>query len=720
VKIKTGTTPAMTATERSRKYRAECKRLGRPDSSQRYKKQHRAEARRWANMSVKPFVGCDGEGCGKDDKGRQLYMLFRMGDRELFTGEPLRTEEILNFICDAPRHAIYVGFAFGYDATMAVRDFSHERLTQLVKDRDQAEADAIAAGRVTLAGKAIVSRSTWFKRYNVEYVPKQYFRVSRVTIERNADGREVRVPVPDSSRTIYETFGFFQKSFVKVITEFDCGTAKEREAIAADKARRSSFDGIGPRERKYCALECDLLAELMEKFRVNCGAADILPRTWNGAGKLAKALHTKNGTMTRDQVAATVPPAVLDMGGQAYYGGRFEISRGGLIREDVHEYDIGSAYPAAMRELPCLVHGLWKKAPASQLAKALVAGKLFVARCSFKTPASSPFGGLPIRGKTGSLFWPLQGGGIYWSVEIASAKRLGAKIKFENSGKGKRAVAGWVYEKKCDCCPFAWVQALYDYRKSLDGQRGHPIKLAINALYGQLVQRVGKGKFVNMVWGSLITAITRARLNDAVARDPGAVVMLATDGIYTTRPLKGLDQGDGLGQWGHKKIPGLFLVQPGLYWSPRQREEKRLAQKSRGLSGQFFAEPGRTESFEAAWLEFADHDKRLRGSYPFPQVAVPVPGFIGVKLAVARGKPDLAGCWVQDRRSISFDHSGKRAGYSWNGSHIITRPKQGSAGLVSLPHREFVALGGSDTLEFERLVLDEQPDFIDLSIPFKD
>lgn len=73
-------------------------------------------------MQSKPFTGCDGEGCGKDELGRQLYMLFRMGERELFTGHHLRTEELLNFICDHPANEILVGFAFGYDVTMILRD----------------------------------------------------------------------------------------------------------------------------------------------------------------------------------------------------------------------------------------------------------------------------------------------------------------------------------------------------------------------------------------------------------------------------------------------------------------------------------------------------------------------------------------------------------------------------------------------------------------------
>ena len=38
--------------------------------------------------------------------------------------------------------------------------------------------------------------------------------------------------------------------------------------------------------KDYCALECDLLAQTMEKLRGYCDGAGIRPSSWNGAGKL--------------------------------------------------------------------------------------------------------------------------------------------------------------------------------------------------------------------------------------------------------------------------------------------------------------------------------------------------------------------------------------------------------------------------------------------------
>lgn len=675
---------AKTSAERVAAYRARQREKGEPDSSRAWSKEDRREAKRIASHTLKPFVGCDGEGAGVDDLGRQLYLLFRMGDRELFTGERLTTEQILDFICDDPAGTILVGFSFGYDVTMILRDLPERQLQRLFEPKQSGE------------GK---SRYVWFREFDIEYLPKQYFRVRRTITTRDANGHEKRQPVKGSSRTIFETFGFFQKSFVKTLESFDVGTPEERKAIAADKARRGDFDGINQRERDYCALECRLLSQLMDDLRGYCYAAGIRPKSWNGAGKLASALHKLHKTIDSAEVKAAVPQDALNYANMAYYGGRFEITRTGMIDEKVYEHDIRSAYPAAMGSLPCLVHGRWHWRDGRDLA---ASKSLYVAACTFSHPDNGhgQLCGFPVRSNEGHLYWPQRGGGVYWSVEIDSARELGAKVKLKG---------GWEYEKTCHCETFDWVEQLYDYRRSIGSSGpGYPIKLGINALYGTLAQRVGNGKFTNMIYAGLITAMTRAKLNRAAATAPGKVVMLATDALYSTVPLD-LVIGEKLGQWEYEELDGLFIVQPGLYWCPAKRKRK-----SRGLPGKFFETDGMTEGFENEWQTWnGDVDA-------IPSRAVPLTSFIGLKLALARGKPETAGCWISDVRRISFDYRNKRQGHIWQRHSIVTAPRPGSPGLVSIPHRDFLKSGGHEPWENARAMLEEQPDYVDLSPPFKD
>jgi hypothetical protein len=111
----------MSSAERVAAYRARQRELGLADTTRKNKI---AENKAWKSRRRlnRPFIGCDGEGAGTDDQGRQNYLLFRMGDRELYTGQRLKTSEILDFICDHPKGGILVGFAFGYDTTMILRD----------------------------------------------------------------------------------------------------------------------------------------------------------------------------------------------------------------------------------------------------------------------------------------------------------------------------------------------------------------------------------------------------------------------------------------------------------------------------------------------------------------------------------------------------------------------------------------------------------------------
>ena len=214
----------MTSAEKVRAYRERQKAKNEPDSSQR-EKTRQQQFRDFDHQ--KPFTGCDGEGAGTDELGRQLYLLFRMGDRELFTGKHLTTSELLGFICEHSRDDILVGFSFGYDVTMILRDMPPEQQAKLFLPKDMG------------SGK---SRYTWYKDFDVEYLPKQYLRVRRMrwidhVNEETGERTRKRVPASEA-RTIFETFGFFQKSFVKVIHEFEVGTEEGRAMIVANKERR--------------------------------------------------------------------------------------------------------------------------------------------------------------------------------------------------------------------------------------------------------------------------------------------------------------------------------------------------------------------------------------------------------------------------------------------------------------------------------------------------
>lgn len=648
---------------------------------------------------LRPFMGVDGEGGGTDRLGRQNYLLLRAGPQELCTGKRLKTGECLEFICSLPADPLLVGFSFGYDVTMILRDLPEERLDWVFVDKS-------ITAEIDNDPNRWFSRYTFWGDYAIDYVPKNYLRIARVEHgmyqAEGPNGRLMNLPtervVPGSARTIYETFGFFQQSFLKAIQSFDVGK-KHWAMIDRNKENRGNFKRMTKEIRKYNRIECELLAELMESFRKVCYDNGLRPKTWNGAGKISSFLHDKHGTTTAQQLGRLVPDGVLAMAAAAYYGGRFETMRAGEVKGPVYEADIGSAYPAGMPLLPCLQHGYWDEFRGTPPSKGL-----WLAEVKFTHPDAAPICGLPIRKSDGRLFWPREGRGVYWSPEIISAQRLGTRVKIGH---------GWRYMTACQCQVFDWVEPLYQQRRTLGKDlRGYPIKLGINSLYGKLAQRIGNPRWSNMVWAGLITAHTRAWLNDAAAQAPADIIMLATDAVFSTRRLL-LPYGDGLGQWEVKEHPRLFIVQPGLYFGASRP-------KTRGVPASLFVK--HVERFEADWRTWCEvfafsqgHSDQFAG-YPAgpPIVVVPLDLFTGLRLAYARGKVETAGKWIVQDRKFSFDWTRKRAAdFAWAGPYcVVTRPAAGGHDLVSVPHQANAAWF---VLDEERMELDEQPDYIDLS-----
>jgi hypothetical protein len=630
---------------------------------------------------LRPMMGVDGEGGGQNRRGQQHYRLLRAGPYELLaTGRRLTTAQCLSFICDLPREPLLVAFAFGYDTTQILRDLPPERLDHLFA------AKSSSASRYTWV--TVPHRTgTGVDRYGVEYIPKNFLRVCRM----DAQWR----PIKDSARTIYETFGFFQMSFLKALQTFDIGR-QHWQRIEANKADRENFHRMTAEIRTYNKIECELLAELMEEFRRMCFAADLRPGTWNGAGKLAAAEHKRHHTITAPQVAMRTPEGARQYASAAYYGGRFEVPYIGDVPGPIYEYDLRSAYPHAMRGLPCMWHGRWKPFSGSPPADCL-----HVAYVAFSHASNAKLCGLPVRQHDGRLFWPREGQGTYWSVELEAARKAGTRITY---------TAGWRYEKSCTCQPYDWIEHRYEQRRALGSAgRGYPIKLGLNSLYGKLAQRIGNPRYGNLVHAGLITAITRALLIGASAQAPDAIVMFATDALFSRKPLK-LPIGERLGEWEAAQHPRLFVVQPGLYWGAAKP-------KTRGVPASFFAQ--HCPAFERTWRDWCLVTPPEAPTAP--SLAIPVPTFIGLRLAHARGKPETAGKWIKStdpaaRRVFSFGWTGKRAAVpAWlTPTCVHTRPADGAPDLVSEPHKGGVAPG---PFELERLALEDCPDPLDLSPP---
>jgi hypothetical protein len=499
-----------------------------PDKKKPHKKKPTASQR-------SSFVGIDGE--GYEENGIVRYVLLATSNGKYAHNERgLTSKECFDFLlsCSSKREML-VGFAINYDINNWLIDLPDECKDQLCDE---------GYTRWTLDNEV----------YRINWLPGKLFRLSKGRwLHCGLESAWQRV----ASVTVYDTFGFFQSSFVKAITDNKIGTPEEVELVAKMKERRGSFEEEAFSDvLSYCQLECQLLSAMLEKLRGALDACSLHLRSWHGAGALANALLKKHGIQEHVSNVGEPTDAVM----RAYYGGRIQTCQIGIFDKEVYIYDINSAYPAVTARLPSL-HGEWRETlqyePSEEWA---------LYECEWDIPKSEsgiyPF---PWRTESGAIWYPRSGRGYYWAPLV--------RVALEHFGASVRVLRGWVFGSYHQQSPFEWVAPLYEERKRLKAAgdyRQIVLKLGLNSLYGKTAQGVaGRGKkrpaYQSYVWAGLITASTQARLLAAAMQRPEAVLAFATDGLSTMCKLD-LPEDDLLGGWSEQKADWLAIFQPGIYF----------------------------------------------------------------------------------------------------------------------------------------------------------
>lgn len=651
-----------------------------------------------------PFCGVDGEG-GDLDNGYHSYFLLRVGKQVLTPPEGqqrLTSLDILTFLDKLSRDRVYVVYFGDYDVTKWLEDLPFPALDALVHREKR-----------TGQGHGRPWPIRWHG-FQIEYLPRKEFKLRR-ELRRwaNDDGRVCREYTP--WLVINDVGSFFQCRFGKTLEQWDVGTPEQRAAIEVGKGQRGSFviadlEEIG----RYNALEIELLEQLMTKFRSACVDIAVVPQRWQGPGLLAEALLRKYKVAPTKDVPlfqSDLTRPLVEAAGRAFYGGRPEVMAIGPVDRPLWQWDINSAYPYAMLSVPCLEHGKWSLVeggrPGYQLA---------ICYGSFRPSGRRTLWyGLPVRSKDGTIVYPAAGRGWYWSFEIDASIH-----------QDFRAERCWVYESQCDCRPFDFVRDVYAERRRLgkDGP-GTVLKLGLNSLYGKQVQSIGSPRFANPIWGSYVTAYCRSMIQHFIHTSPSCedgecgndIIMVATDSVVTWRRRKGLPVSDVLGEWSVEEHPrGMFIVQPGLYFGSSGKPAK-----TRGIPRTV------VEQYEAIFrdaFETMVATQDLRDG----DVQVPQKLFAGLRYTVHRHNMGLLGQWIEfadpetgkEGKTIRFDWSSKRKAYpvinpSDGQTYIVTFPQDGSPDVESVPYSKDI--GGLRTRADQRLVYEEQPDWVDLIRP---
>ncbi len=264
---------------------------------------------------------------------------------------PLTLVEILDWLTGLPEQygpSTFISYGFNYDVTMilqAAADYMPNQGYRKVYEICKKE-------RLGSGGAIKVKGHVFVGDYAIDWV-----KGKRLVVKKFRDPNNPRAGF------IRRVFGFYQSSFVKVVKSLEklrLATGEEVATIERDKARRQNFDQVPLGEVKaYTELELRKLSLAAIKLRDGFDYMKIRLGSWSGAGAAAAALIRARGVSEHyaGWVNKRDPSPEQLIAHAAYYGGHIELLKQGYSEAGAFVYDLKSAYPAEMRELPSMISG---------------------------------------------------------------------------------------------------------------------------------------------------------------------------------------------------------------------------------------------------------------------------------------------------------------------------------------------------------------------------
>jgi len=503
----------------------------------------------------------------------------------------------------ANQDATFIGYGLSYDITMILRDLTFEQLSRLHR---HAKSNGVDSFIPVQCGA-----------FALRYVPRKFLEITRYkhTIKNgrltfdapHKTGKGAHSKEIECRMTLWDTIGFFQGTFLQAIEDYAL-PVDDIDFIREMKAARGTFQTLQTADIvRYSTRECQILVQLMEKLDgyLHHPEIDVKLTKWGGAGYIASALLKKYGVKEHLE---DPPKHVLQAALIAFSGGRIELVRYGHSKGKVFDHDINSCYPAAMVNFPALAGGKWMHNVDIDGARF----ELVHVRWSLWDPERRiyPFA---YRCEDDSIIYPSSGETWCWLPEYQAAmkhlhKYKGGTIEVLESFSFLPRIDDKGYEY-----PFSFIAGLASQRlewkrqfRETNGREGgqhHAVKLGLNSLYGKCVQQVGGyisdekttlPPFHSMVYGGHITAYGRAKVYDAAMQNEDAIIMFATDGIFSSVPLD-VENGSGIGQWELSQCDDILIAQSGVYFYQKGGE---WFKKTRG----FMADSVTLNSILDGWI----------------------------------------------------------------------------------------------------------------------
>jgi len=400
---------------------------------------------------------------------------------------------------------------------------------------------------------------------------------------------------------------------------------------------------------KYCIKDCDLTKKLMdiwiEAFKNNFG---FYPTKFYSAGFIS-VLVLKT-TLNEFPTFRFIPYAVQDLAYRSYFGGRFEITSRGYM-ENIYHYDIKSAYPHAMAELPDFKRGKWKKI---NTLREFIENKnnvgFYKILVDVNEKSIAPF---MFRDDAGQVTNPR---GTF--ITNVTGYELAKAVDYYDI-KIKNMIGFCFIPDNQDETEFnKLIKQMYDTRmkQTNEGQK-YVYKVIINSIYGKTAQSrpEPKGLF-NPVLCASITGHTRARLLDIAKDNKDDIIMFATDGIFSRKKLN-LPLGKKLGEFDFEFHPKFILLMAGIY-SYNTEKKSELKPKSRGFSLRIFE--GEGEKRKEKSFDFDEYSiKEDNGEY-FYEIINIRPLSIAKSVIEHKYDPSQIGKMIDIKKKIDLNGDHKR------------------------------------------------------------
>lgn len=493
------------------------------------------------------FLCFDGEGFAVNERHEYVYLAAYNGETvsAIRNDSGLSSLQCFRFLtAQAAKHpqSICVIYGGSYDANMMLRDVPLRKLKRIRSDG-------------------------WCRwgPYRIEYVPWKFLQVTD-----NRTGNSCR---------LWDVIGFFQSSFQVSIDKW---LGINSSVINKGKAKRSKFtaddiDNI----INYCHEELKYFEQLCQRLWECLDGIGLTISRWDGAGSIAQALLSKHH-VTAFKGSDEQQEQYYYLARCAYAGGRFENFMPGDFAQEVYGYDINSAYPFAISQLPPF-NGLVKCRKTDHHNCRI--GNYDLLRVYYEQDIMQPIHPYFHRGPDLTISYPNRHDGYHWAPEYLAA------LQFGDPGE---VIEHYVW-KDNGKRPFAWVQEMYDARLEMKKDtpespydpREKVVKLGINSLYGKMAQQRGwrEGKpiprFHQLYWAGWVTAKCRSMVYAAMMQSPDSIIACETDGIISMVQLD-LPLGEGLGEWDFTRYDFITYVQSGLYFAGKDGKDVKL--RSRGIN----------------------------------------------------------------------------------------------------------------------------------------